>query len=405
MNQEYIEELNLLVKSNNSKLIADKIIVIKAAIKNDPSISEKRWSSELMQNAVDAKNENEKISIKIILDEDKLEFTHNGKFFTIKDALGLLQQVSSKNSRNLDGQTGKFGTGFIGTLLLSDIIDVKGIIKIKENDFREFKIKLDRRENVSEKLAKVIENSIELFYHIENPDLFKPRPNYLQNRKETDYDTIFTYHLEDEEKKKFAREGINDLNNTLPITLTTLHNKIKQVTIVDNIEKTETTYIPKFEKEIENDISQSSVEIITKEGKSESKNIYHFLSYLKVDKETNKKILRLILQIELFQGGIMLLERDKNKPVLYRNFPLIGSNEFNMPFIVDGFNFNPIESRSGILLNGGNNKNNLDVQENFNILSEAYDSSIKFIELILKKYNCKQINNRFLLANSKIPKQ
>ena len=153
MNQEYIEELNLLVKSNNSKLIADKIIVIKAAIKNDPSISEKRWSSELMQNDVDAKNENEKISIKIILDEDKLEFTHNGKFFTIKDALGLLQQVSSKNYRNLDGQTGKFGTGFIGTLLLSDIIDVKGIIKIKENDFREFKIKLDRRENVSEKLA------------------------------------------------------------------------------------------------------------------------------------------------------------------------------------------------------------------------------------------------------------
>ena len=28
-----------------------------------------------------------------------------------------------------------------------------------------------------------------------------------------------------------------------------------------------------------------------------------------------------------------------------------------MPFIVDGFNFNPLESRDGIFLNGGQNEN------------------------------------------------
>ena len=404
--KEYIEKLNTFVKNNNSKLTADKIITILKSIKNNPNISNKRWIWELMQNATDVKYENEKISIKIIIDKDKLEFMHNGKYFRIEDILGLLQQVSSKSSQNLDGQTGKFGTGFIGTHLLSDIIDVKGILKINENDFRQFKVSLDRSEKISEKLSKNIEDSIELLYHIDDrKDLFISKENYLQNRKETDYDTTFTYYLKDEEKKKSAKEGIKDLNNTLPITLITLHNKIKQVTIIDNLEKNEMTYISNFDKENKNDVSESSVEIIKKEGETKFKEIYHFLSYLKVDMEEKKEILRLILQVLKTENDeeIILIEREAEKPVLYRNFPLIGSNEFHMPFIVDGFNFNPIESRSGILLNGGNNANNFDVHENLNILSEAYDSAIKFIELILKKYNYKLVN-KFLLANSRFPK-
>ena len=408
-NKIFIETIRNFVKKNNSKLTADKIITTLKTIKNNPNISNKRWIWELMQNATDVKYKNEKISIKIILDNNKLEFMHNGQFFEIGNILGLLQQVSSKNSQNLEGQTGKFGTGFIGTHLLSDIIDVKGILKIDENDFREFKINLDRSENVSEILAKNIEKSIELFYNYESSDSFKLRENYLQNRKETDYDTTFTYYLKDEEKKQAAKEGLKDLENTLPITLITLHNKIKQVTIIDNLndnlKKKEKTYIAKFDKEIENNISESYIEIIYNNEKEKDRDIYNFLSYLKVNKENNKEILRLIMQIKVIsKAKIKLLKRNENEPVLYRNFPLIGSNEFNMPFIVDGFNFNPIESRSGLLLNGGNYEKNLDVQENFSILSEAYDSSIKFIELILKKYNSKQLEDIFLLANSKFPK-
>ena len=88
--------------------------------------------------------------------------------------------------------------------------------------------------------------------------------------------------------------------------------------------------------------------------------------------------------------------------MLYRNFPLIGSNEFSMPFIIDGFNFNPLESRNGILLNGFTNKNNLDAQENINILDCAFEASIDFIKCMIGKY--KILKNRFLLASSKKPK-
>ena len=399
---EFREQIIKCIKDNNYKLVADKIITILKSIKNDPNISSIRWVFELLQNATDVRNENERISVKIIITDDKLEFQHNGKFFYIQHLLGLVQQVSSKNSKNLEGQTGKFGTGFIGTHCLSDIIDVKGVLYVKENDFRDFYISLDRTEQCSENLAKEIEKSIEIFLKIdERPDIFKPRENYLQNRKESDYDTCFIYYLTDEEKKKAARDGINDLINTVPSTLITMHKKIKQITIVDEQNETETSYISEVKNENQNDVTESSVKInSTKKEKLEEETI-HFFSYLKSNNE--KEILRLILQVEKKNGKIFLMERDKTKPVLYRNFPLIGSNEFNMPFIVDGFDFNPLETRSGIFLNGGNNDNNLDTHENFDILEKAYDSSIEFIKCIINKYS-NILEKRYILAANTFPK-
>ena len=266
------------INSNNYKLTADKIITCLKTIKNDPNISSRRWIWELIQNATDVRNENEKISIQIILNEDKLEFKHNGKYFTVNNILGLLQQVSSKNSQNLEGQTGKFGTGLIGTHLLSDIINVKGILCKDENDFCEFMVSLDRSERQSEILAKKIKESIEDLFKIdEKPDIFKPRSNYLQNRKEIDYDTVFIFHLNDDEKKQAANDGLSDLKNTLPITLITQYKKIKQIIIINNLKNKEIIYIPEIiDNEIKNNITESYVIIIKKKLKVKLKVYYIF---------------------------------------------------------------------------------------------------------------------------------
>ena len=153
---DLLKMIDEIIKKNNSKLTSDKIITILNNIKNNPKICSKRWIWELMQNATDVRYDNEKISVQIIREEDKLIFMHNGKYFTINNILGLLQQVSSKNSSNLEGQTGKFGTGFIGTSLLSDIIDIKGILFISDNNFREFQFTLDRNQRSSEELLEKI---------------------------------------------------------------------------------------------------------------------------------------------------------------------------------------------------------------------------------------------------------
>ena len=112
------------------KQAADKIRQILSAIRNNPASSAKRWVWELMQNAKDIPNRFGKVSIEIdLMSENKLQFRHNGNPFVINNITGLIRQVSSKNSLNSDEETtGKFGTGFICTHLLSDVIDVEGIL-------------------------------------------------------------------------------------------------------------------------------------------------------------------------------------------------------------------------------------------------------------------------------------
>ena len=116
-------------KHNNRKLTADKIRQILSKVMETPSQSSKRWAWELMQNAKDIPNRFGEVSIKIELTENSLKFLHNGNPFTLKNIMGLIQQVSSKDSTNSNEEvTGKFGTGFISTHLLSRKISVKGFV-------------------------------------------------------------------------------------------------------------------------------------------------------------------------------------------------------------------------------------------------------------------------------------
>jgi len=231
--------------------------------------------------------------------------------------------------------------------------------------------------------------------------LNQKKKKYLKNRKETDYDTCFTYYLND--TYDIAKEGIEDLNNTIPITLVILNKKIKQITIIDKVNQIEKTYITNIEgNEKSNDITEFTVKIKYKVKNTTSfEDNINILSYLKVDNQNGKEILRLMKEVRKENEMIVLMKRDRNKPVLYRDFPLIGSNEFNMPFYINGNNFNPLEARNGLVLNGII-ENNKESKENLDILEEAYNSMIEFIKCILKKYNF--LKNTFLLASSKIPK-
>lgn len=73
----------------------------------------------------------------------------------------------------------------------------------------------------------------------------------------------------------------------MPTTLITQNDKIKQITIIDNIRKIKTTYIPTInEHEKENDITESSVKIINRNNKNEIFEInYYFLSNLRFEQK------------------------------------------------------------------------------------------------------------------------
>ena len=100
--------------------------------------------------------------------------------------------------------------------------------------------------------------------------------------------------------------------------------------------------------------------------------------------------------MDLKENSFIIVERQKNQPVLLRDFPLIGSENFHFPFFLDGFKFNPFETRNGLYLNGNLNDEAI---ENRKILEKAYESGIEFIKYIIDQTKSKL----YLLAKSNIP--
>ena len=103
------------------KQIAIKLLDGIDKLYESPDISSRRWIFELLQNAKDIAEKEVKIEIEF--DKNYLEFRHNGKPFLIENIVYLIEQISSKErAKELNKNvktTGKFGTGFITTHLLS----------------------------------------------------------------------------------------------------------------------------------------------------------------------------------------------------------------------------------------------------------------------------------------------
>ena len=389
MAERELKEIDELLIKNNNKLVADKIIQTLLNIRNVPGISAKRWIWELIQNAKDAYNPRfGSVEIKIQLKEKSIVFSHNGNFFTINNVLGILQQISSKG--NSENQTGKFGTGFIGTHLLSNNVIIKGVIYYQKI-YRRFEIKLDRSSDSSEKLAEEVSKSINDFR--DNMKAGKESRYQIigevYNQKTTDFDTSFEYIFNTDEDKEIAQKGLSDLINTAPVTLSNLSDRISKITILD---EKEVKTIKAIEYSVESNDDDNNLYIVTIRtninGREENEEKKYFFS-------CENEECRLFFQVEQIENGYHAVERNKDQPILLRDFPLIGSENFYFPFFLNGCKFNPLETRSGLYLNG----NFDEAKQNRKIIGSAIDLSIKFIDMLLTQ----NIDKRYLLAYSNIP--
>ena len=107
-------------------------------------VMRRRWIWELIQNASDCIYNGKSINIDISVKEKKnLEFIHDGCPFTYENLIDLITQISSKQSAEED-KTGKFGTGFISTHLLSEKVEVESVFKQSEHIFKKLNFIIDR---------------------------------------------------------------------------------------------------------------------------------------------------------------------------------------------------------------------------------------------------------------------
>ena len=74
--------------------------------------------------------------MRIEIKDTKLIFAHNGDPFRVSDLESIVEQYSSKPEENKASEetTGKYGTGFITTYILSKKVRIKGLLSVKTEE-------------------------------------------------------------------------------------------------------------------------------------------------------------------------------------------------------------------------------------------------------------------------------
>lgn len=343
-----------VIVENNAQTIFDHI----KGLENDPK-NKQRWIWELLQNAQDTVSDenDEPVETEIIWDRKHLSFLHNGKPFSEEDITHLIFHGSSKKEQ--EGKTGKFGTGFMTTHLLSKKVRIEGNI----SDGRSFNFILNRSGESPKDTTITLNESWKAF-----------KDSITSEKKETK--TIFTY-------LDLSTDAISTVENVLlqaeilvPSVLT-FATKIKSLSIKTNI----ATDV--YEREASTD---SIVKITLKKSTSADKKYFQLLIHDLPDKKGQ-------LALPLDEQGL-ITSLNEGTPRLFITFPLIGTEKaFPLPFLIHSSQFEPSSEREKLYLT-------VDTQEtktNKAILESAFKEYLKLVNNLLDEN--KSGNNFHLLAN------
>lgn len=336
-NEEEVKELFDVVFKLSAKDVNDKLI----KVRNRPEIAKRRWFWELLQNAKDAVNPNEKVSVKLIIGSENgqsfADFQHNGNPFRYQDAKNLVFPYSDKGDEENSDKSGQFGTGFLATHILSKKIKVKGVyLKDENNQSFNFNFTLDRSGADKPEIAESINKTWQEFRT--NSSLF---PNYQYNS--SNFETSFKYEL-DADSLNLAILSVTDFNVSLPFALAFI-SKIKSVEIINQQSNSTITYhkIEENTKQLTENIKQISIEKKTAENGQSKTEIINLVI-------CSDNIVDIAIETYEQNGQTFIKEFAEHQPLLFCPFPLIGANDFKFPLAINSISFLPKEERDGIWL-------------------------------------------------------
>lgn len=93
--------------------------------------------------------------------ESSFIFSHNGDPFKVSDVESLVTQYSSKAEENKSNTetTGKYGTGFITTYILSRIVTIKGLLVVTDPEcLKKPEAQFSFPENYEDNLSSISSN-------------------------------------------------------------------------------------------------------------------------------------------------------------------------------------------------------------------------------------------------------
>ncbi|WP_339880606.1 hypothetical protein [uncultured Algoriphagus sp.] len=350
----------------------------------------RRWLYELLQNAVDC-TEDTGLTIDISLFEEEgqsyLKFEHNGGYFNPpkdwnKDHDFKNFILAQTGKTPTDESTGKFGTGFLATHCLANKIKVEGICKDEGEGLSYRTVVLDREEFKYEDDESIQIRTLKIIKALKDYD------NLKENNIEGKPSARFTYYLTSDGLDK-VKEGFKEFKHTVQFVFS-CNPKLSKITISE--EATKFTYLNSnyskygsmiVHKTLVNEVIE--LHTLTKEEEFQLGDIKVSVSLLKPLKETAEGF-EIINQNLLYQN-----EFGKSMPSLFCSYPLIGSEDFQFPVIINSKQFKPNTERNGI-------KNNKSSEINDLIIVKAVELYSQMLTETLELYTG-QINHLVLTPN------
>lgn len=344
----------------------------------DIEIKRRRWIWELIQNANDCATE-DGVTIWIETNKDKLIFSHDGYIFTYNNLVDLITQISSKRTDDGD-KVGRFGTGFISTHLISEIVTINGIYhnNINSTDYKSLQMVIDRSGKTDIEIKDSIVKSLN------DLELIDSSQNIEWCHKKGTPTTSFVYDLTNNHSADITdaiKSGKNDLDKSIAFVFAfssrinkVNYNKTTYLRTSNQIKINENMRIIEVEKRHEDPLKSpicKKVLVCSNQTKDVS------IAILIESYDENNNVFRCLPM--------------KNMTRLYCNFPLIGTENFCFPVILHSPKFKVLQERNDI--NEGNSIN----KDILKTAGQLYKEVINYAS----KNNCSNLYNLCYMSKPK----
>ena len=283
----------------------------------------KRWIWELLQNARDVSTDADNHLIaEVKYSGEELVFLHNGRGFTVDEIAHLIFYGSTKVED--ERAIGQYGSGFLTTHLLSWEIDVSG--QLENGNW--FNFRLARKPESVKALQESMDHAWEAF----KSSVKESRPESLPDS----FTTQFVYPIRKQEAEQAVEAGIETLKQCAPYVVIS-NPQFSRINIDFPGEK-----ICFEAKRPESDPSSVQQITVTEDTNGNSKDRQYLLT--KGDMETS-----VIVPLGSEDGDLVCQSIEKI-PRLFLGFPLVGTEAFSFPAVINSFKFTPTENRNGVYL-------------------------------------------------------
>lgn len=345
--QRNSDEIRTRILTENT---AQSVLNHLKALESNRAHMRTRWIWELLQNARDTSVDTDTDLVASIEHKPgELVFQHNGPRFKIDEIAHLIYHGSTKVEDA--GTIGQYGSGFLTTHLLSPEINISGQL----DDDQSFVFRLKREIGSVQELSESMDRAWAEF----NAPSTGPTLG--------DFTTRFRYPIEDDTVDA-VNDGLAMLKRCAPFVVV-FNEKFSRIDIKT---PNETTSFEVTKRSRLSQVGLQKIRVSENENGNQNNKVY-----LMAENEKTA----VAIPLESMDDGQICLPINYI-PKLFLGFPIVGTENFSFPAVINSFEFTPTEERDGVYIgqadDNANDKNQAVIEEACELLVELLRLAASF---------------------------